>query len=110
MKNYVGQKSASSPEDKLFACPADTYYYDFTQSSTNAYAYVAQGVYRQSWSDYSSYAFNGGNTRTNPITGATYPGIAGRKLSSIKNPSRTILVAEMPAFYCFSWHEPQKPK
>ncbi len=29
MKNYVGLQGASSPQDKLFACPADTFYYDY---------------------------------------------------------------------------------
>jgi len=109
MKNYVGQNTTSSPEDKLFICPADTYHYDFTAASTNAYAYVNQGVHQQAWSDYSSYGFNGGNTKTNKMTGATYPGIAGRKLTSIQSPSTTILLAEISAFYCFSWHSPQNP-
>jgi len=110
MKNYLCQKTASSPEDKLFSCPADTYHYDFTGSSTNAYAYVGKGIYQQAWSDYSSYGFNGGNTRSNKTTGITYPGLAGRKLNSIRNPSRTIFVAEIPAYYCFSWHDPENPK
>src|SRR4051812_8547999 len=35
MKSYVGQNNASSPQDTLFSCPADTYYYDFTAASTN---------------------------------------------------------------------------
>ena len=29
MKGYAGLHSASSPQDKVFACPADTFYYDF---------------------------------------------------------------------------------
>src|SRR5205085_1444995 len=106
IKGYVGQNTASSPEDRLFSCPADTYHYDFTATSTSAYAYVGQAVHRQAWSDYSSYGFNGGNTRSNKITGVTYPGIAGSRLSSIQSPSRTILLAELPAYYCFSWHNP----
>ena len=44
------------------------------------------------------------------MTGAPFPGIAGRKLSSIREPSKTIMLAEMPAYYCFSWHEPRNPK
>src|SRR6266700_6095113 len=28
MKSYVGLNGASSPQDKSFACPADTFYYD----------------------------------------------------------------------------------
>ncbi len=110
LNGYVGPNGASSPDDRLFACPSDTYHYDFNAGSPNAYAYIGQPVHRQVWSDYSSYAFNGGNTRTHPATGVPFPGIAGRKLGSVKDPSRTILVAEMPAFYCFSWHEPQNPK
>jgi prepilin-type processing-associated H-X9-DG protein len=35
------------------------------------------------------------------------PGIGGRKLGSIKHPSRTVLVAESPAFFPYSWHEPK---
>jgi prepilin-type N-terminal cleavage/methylation domain-containing protein len=110
VESYVGQNTSSSPDDRLFACPSDKYHYDFTQASPKAYAYIGEPVHRQQWSDYSSYAFNGGNTRTNAATGATSPGIAGVKLSSIREPSRTILVAEYPAFFCFSWHEPQNPK
>ena len=110
IKSYVGQNTASSPEDRLFACPADIYHYGYTAASTNAYAYINQGVHQQAWSDYSSYGFNGGNTRTNKITGTTYLGIAGRKLSSIQSASKTILLAEMPAFYAFSWHNPENPK
>src|SRR5262245_26397369 len=46
MKSYVSQNSTSSPEDRLFTCPADTYHYDFTAVSTNAYAYVSQGIHQ----------------------------------------------------------------
>src|SRR5262245_14149305 len=37
MKTYVGQNTASSSDDRLFACPADKYHYDFTASSPKAY-------------------------------------------------------------------------
>ncbi len=29
IENYVGLRGASSAQDKLFACPADTFHYDF---------------------------------------------------------------------------------
>jgi prepilin-type processing-associated H-X9-DG protein len=35
--------------------------------------------------------------------------IGGRKLSSIKHPARTISIAEAPAFFPYSWHQPQSP-
>jgi prepilin-type N-terminal cleavage/methylation domain-containing protein len=100
MKSYVGIKGASSPQDKLFACPADTFCYD----AAGSFQYVPKGLHEQP-PDYLSYGFNGGNARTN----SNAPGIAGRTLSSIKNPARTVLVAESSAFIPYSWHEPKPP-
>jgi len=99
MKNNVGLKGASSPQDKLFACPADAFYY-------GAQGYVPQGFHEQSFSDYSSYGFNAG--ATNPIY-STRTGLAARKISSIKDPTKTILVMEIPALSPYSWHEPKRP-
>jgi prepilin-type N-terminal cleavage/methylation domain-containing protein len=101
MKSYVGLKDASSPRDTLFACPADAFFYDVASGS---FEYVSQPMHRQAFSDYSSYAFNGGNARTN----SNAPGIAGRSLGSIKNPARTVLVGEGPAFAPYSWHRPRR--
>jgi hypothetical protein len=36
-------------------------------------------------------------------------GISGMKLSWIKHPARTILVAEHSAFIPYSWHQPKQP-
>ena len=38
MKNYVGLNGVSSPRDKLFACPADTFYYEFSATNTTYFA------------------------------------------------------------------------
>ena len=35
MKSYVGLNGPSSPQDKIFACPADILYYDETSIYTN---------------------------------------------------------------------------
>jgi prepilin-type N-terminal cleavage/methylation domain-containing protein len=99
MKSNVGLDGASSSQDKLFACPADTFYY-------GERGYVAESFHDQSVSDYSSYAFNAG--ATNPVY-RTHTGLAGRKISSIKDPGRTILVTEIPALFPYSWHEPKRP-
>lgn len=107
LTNYV---SGGTSSRSLFVCPADIYHYDVTPASPNAYVYIPRGVHRSSWANFTSYAFNAGNTRSNRITGASYPGIAERKLSTIREPSRTIMVAEFPAFFCFSWHQPDDPK
>jgi prepilin-type N-terminal cleavage/methylation domain-containing protein len=103
MKSYVGLNGASSPRDKLFACPADTFYYEFTALNQT---YIPQSLHDQAAYDYSSYWFNGG---TPTIFGTNSPGIAGRSISSIRHPARTVLVAEMPAFQPWSWHDPKRP-
>jgi hypothetical protein len=80
-------------------CPADTFHYDISR-------YVPQGFHEQSFTDYSSYGFNAGTA--DPIFTNT-PGLAGQKISSIKNPSRTVLIMELPALFPWSWHQPKRP-
>jgi len=104
MKGYVGLNGVSSPQDRLFACPADTFYFDFM----NAH-YVPGSLHEQTNCDYSSYLFNGGNLNRNRQTGGYYGGIAGRTVSSIKDPARTVLVAEQPTWFPYSWHQPKLP-
>ena len=101
MKSYVGLNRVSSAKDKSFVCLADTFYHNVTDSL----AYVPRAMHEQSFSDYSSYAFNGGNARTN----SNAPGIAGRTISSIRDPAKTVLVAECSAFIPWSWHQPKRP-
>ena len=108
MKAYVGLHGASSPEDKLFACPADTFYYDYPSLT-----YHAQSLCGQLDSDYSSYGFSGGNGFTNYpppafLNESSFPGVFGRKISGIKDTARTLLMTEIPAFFPWSWHEPQR--
>jgi hypothetical protein len=63
MKSYVGLIGASSPQDKLFACPADLFYPNliFTNNPNFGPQYVPQSLHDEPFLDYSSYAFNGGN-------------------------------------------------
>jgi prepilin-type processing-associated H-X9-DG protein len=108
LQSHLGLSGPPSPQDKVFACPADTFYYALTTSGLN---YVRHGHYEQSNYLYSSYEFNGANQATN-ITRMIFgvdslPGISGRKLSSIKHPNRTVLIAEASAFLPYSWHQPQ---
>jgi len=57
-----------------------------------------------------SYCFNGGNVETGRTSGLTLQGIAGHKLQSIREPSRTVLIAERTVFHGSgsSMHEPPK--
>jgi prepilin-type N-terminal cleavage/methylation domain-containing protein len=114
MKGYVGLKGPSSPADKLFACPADAFCF-MREPQNTIDTLVAKSLHDQAFSDYCSYGFNGANGNTNRLRGSggvSFPGplgIAGRSLASIKNPARTVLLADYPAFAPFSWHQPGRP-
>jgi prepilin-type N-terminal cleavage/methylation domain-containing protein len=101
VKRYVGGEDTSG-RSRLFACPADVFYYDYDTR-------YSESLHRQSRTDYSSYAFNAGNVPPGSPPGVPpvhpWPGIAGRKLSGIGEPARTVLVAEVPALFPYSWHK-----
>ena len=107
VKSYVGLHGPSSPQDKIFACPADTFYYD-----ESTCAYVSHGRHEERTVDFSSYEFNGCNLLTN-YTNLAYngvlPGIGGQKLGAVKNSARTVLVVESSAILPYSWHQPKPP-
>jgi prepilin-type N-terminal cleavage/methylation domain-containing protein/prepilin-type processing-associated H-X9-DG protein len=110
--NYVGLKGDPSPHDRLFACPADIFYNDLKPVGTTAAQsplfgpFLAQGsLHEQTNFSYSSYAFNGGISNVFPVY-TNDIGIGGRKLSSIKDPVKTVLLAEAPALFPYSWHQP----
>jgi prepilin-type N-terminal cleavage/methylation domain-containing protein len=110
IKNYAGIKGAASPQDQLFACPADIFFYGMSQKD---HGYVPQPLHTQSDYAFTSYAYNAGQYTTRATTNApaitNNYGIAGLKLDSIPHPTRTVLIAEMPAFAPYSWHEPKRP-
>ncbi len=107
VKSYVGLHGPSSSQDKLFACPADTFFYDWPRLT-----FRARGMHAQLESDYSSYQFSGGNGCTNsppPFLQETcFPGVFGCKETAIKDPGRTILALEASAVFPWSWHQSKK--
>jgi prepilin-type N-terminal cleavage/methylation domain-containing protein len=107
VQGYVGIGNAPTNQNKLFACPADTFYYNF--GDDDQVSLVRHGHHEQLTAHYSSYLFNGANEFTKASTEHPLLGIAGRKLSSIKNPIRTVLVMEWPAIVPYSWHQPKQP-
>ena len=107
VKSYVGLHGPSSPQDHVFACPADTFYYDESTS-----AYVPHSLHEQHAYDFSSYAFNGLNLLTNyPNLAYNGPlhGIGGQKLGAVAHSSKTILTLEASALQPYSWHLPRPP-
>ena len=107
VKGFVGLHGTSSAQDTVFACPADTFFYDDASLT-----YASQGRHEQFGYDYSSYAFSGGNLLTNYVNVAyngILPGIGGKKLGAVKNPVRTVLVLEASGLQPYSWHLPKPP-
>jgi prepilin-type N-terminal cleavage/methylation domain-containing protein len=102
VKDYAGYTGQASPSEKLFACPSDTFYYTWGGGSGR---YHNKGICGESFTDFTSYAFNGENRR-----GTNAPGIAGKRLSSIRTPSRTLLIYEAAAMTPFSWHTPERAR
>jgi len=107
MKNYVGLRGASSSQDKVFACPADSFYYDWPSLT-----FHGSGMHAQPESDYSSYQFSGGNGCTNVpppfLQQSVFPGVFGCRQASIRAPGRTILTLEGSAIFPWSWHQPRR--
>lgn len=98
LKAYVGLPAPSSPNDRLFTCPADKFSVDINNNVTSG------DVHEDPNSNYSSYGFNGLNRLSESL-----PGVAGKKLSSIRDSVKTVLLAEYAVFYGFSWHEIANP-
>ncbi len=91
IRKYAGLSGASSPEDRVFACPLDRGYSDPGPFWKNARF------------NYTSYVFNG-------VTLFGMPNIAGWKLSDVNKPDRTLAVMEWAAHGPLSWHRSRTGK
>jgi hypothetical protein len=108
VKGHLGLYGPSSPQDKVFACPADRFYYDYPEP-----IYVGRGLNSEPYTDYSSYGFSGGGkTSSKPkpprfLNEEDYGGVGGYTFESIREPSKTILLLELSAGFPWSWHSPR---
>lgn len=89
VKCYLGLTGPASPKDKVFACPSDRGY---GEGSEERSPFCRNPKY-----SYSSYVFNG-------VTLPGMPNIAGRNISTVVDPKRTLLVMEWTAHAPLSWH------
>ncbi len=114
MKSYVGMNGASSPQTKLFACPADLFYPNwlFGANPGPPWHNVLNSLHSTPFLDYSSYAFNGGDNVSRTNKSKTFiiprPGLTGVKLSAVQHPTRTALISEGSAPCPWSWHDPSR--
>ncbi len=81
VKGYLGLTGPASPTEKVFICPSDRI------------------LSEQIGHAFTSYTFNGYEVGPGAIARIT-----GKRLSSIKNPTKAVLVGEWPAFFGGSWH------
>lgn len=77
---YLGM-DANSTDPRIFTCPVN--------GSTTI--------------EHPHYLFNSGNEYQ-----PTFPGLGGKRLLTITQPTRTVLAMEMAAIFPVSWHNPQK--
>ena len=102
VENYLGLSGLSSPGDRIFVCLADSFHVSLGDNRS----VLSGGVHQEPRSDYSSYWFNGFN-ETNALTGQVIPGLAGLTMGEVHEPAKTVLVAEVPTFFAYSWHKRQ---
>ncbi|MGH7951214.1 MAG: type II secretion system protein [Limisphaerales bacterium] len=80
---YIGQAENSSATNPVFACPSDNSFYALALTH------------------YSSYGFNGAARGTNDF------GMAEKRFSTVRDPSKTALDGEISGGIGISWHDPR---
>lgn len=89
LQSYFNLQGPPSSADTVFGCPNDRGYGDGDERAV---------PFRRSRKHlFTSYVFNG-------VDLPGMPNVAGRELSSIKEPARTLLVMEWTAHAPLSWH------
>src|SRR5688572_14696209 len=92
IKSELGLSSPEKSQEKVFMCPADEGWPERDQRKFK----------EREDADFTSYLFNGLTLSNN-----TYH-IAGKGTAEIQDPSKTVLVGEVPSFLPFSWHNDKK--
>lgn len=101
---YLARKNSGS-NDQLFACPADHFDCD-DPSISELFLFEevhGKGFHRQEVTHYSSYFFNG------EAPGAENTRMAQKPFSSVRQPTRVVLVGELSGAYALSAHDRTKP-
>lgn len=81
VKGQLALSGPASPNEKVFICPAD------------------KKIWRDEGHAFTSYTFNGWE-----VGEGSLPRITGRKLSSIRQPTKAVLVGEWTAFFGGTMH------
>jgi prepilin-type N-terminal cleavage/methylation domain-containing protein len=93
-KSYAGITRASTNTDKVFQCPKDR---GWPSHATGGNKYD-KPHHQNPDLDFGSYVFNGvGGANTNQLLDISLP--------TVKHPTRTVLMAEWPIHWSYSWHK-----
>jgi len=99
---YVGQSTNSSPDNTVFACPADDFDLSGPMGSWFFDPSSGRGFCHQAWTHFSSYGFNGLGTNDEPH-------LAQKPFASVREPPRTVLIAEISGAIGVSAHDRLQP-
>jgi prepilin-type N-terminal cleavage/methylation domain-containing protein len=102
---YLGQSGSSPSYNAVFACPADDFDLKGTIDSWFWTTSTGRGFCRQSWTQFSSYWFNGVARGTNQ----TELGMAQKAFASVRDPVKTELIGEISGAAGLSSHNRVQP-
>ncbi len=98
-------RNGSGTNDQLFACPADDF--DCRLAAIQEFFrpedVTGEGFHHLKQTRYSSYVFNGA------AANSTETRVAGKAFSSVREPSRLVLVCELSAAIGLSGHDRRQP-
>ena len=102
---YIGQTGNTSSNNAVFVCPADDFDLSGPIGTWMSEPSVGHGFCNQTWSQFSSYWFNG-LTRGDNTNDA---GMAQKPFASVREPSKTELIGEISGGMGLSAHDRLQP-
>jgi prepilin-type N-terminal cleavage/methylation domain-containing protein len=102
---YLGQSGSSPSNNAVFACPADDFNLEGTLDSWFWTTSTGRGFCRQTWTQFSSYWFNGVARRTNRAE----LGMAQKPFALVREPVKTELIGEISGAAGLSSHDRVQP-
>jgi prepilin-type N-terminal cleavage/methylation domain-containing protein len=105
---YLGHGTNATSGDKSFICLADNFDLDGPIGSWfNNPTLHGKSFYRQSFTEFSSYFFNGDAPGTNGLNAPV--NLAGKLFDSVRQPEKTVLIGEISGGIGLSAHEHKEP-
>ena len=104
IKNYAGKNGAATNTDRVFQCPKDRGWLAHWDGGTPGNGYN-KPHYQNPILDFSSYVYNGATYSGPTLPRENQPNLLDYRVTNIKHPVRTIIMAEWPIHWGYSWHK-----